>query len=170
MCTTNTLQDCFRAVCGLWAFSKHMSGCHCTLLYLPIISRFTVERKRAEGSGPIKLKGFVFLNHSQSVIQPVHPAVSLLPQPLSSSPAIWEPPLHARFLCLYYFYHRSVPNENVYTKICYRRFFKGHRLDVAVVVGCFASSNYLSWTVQLLGVLIFPFAPLLGVGTITTAI
>lgn len=104
----------------------------------------------------------MFLNHSQSVIQPVHPAVSLLPQPLSSSPANWEPPLPSHALCLFHFQCRNVPKENVCTEICNRRFFRWHRLDVVAVVGFFLSSNCLSGTVRLLAVLIFPFAPLIG--------
>ncbi len=97
MCTTNTLQDCFSGL-EFVVYELLVNTCPAAIARCytcpshHLIFRFTVERKRAEGSGPIKLKGFVFLNHSQSVIQPVHPAVSLLPQPLSSSPAIWDPP------------------------------------------------------------------------------
>lgn len=133
MCTTNTLQDWFQAS-SLWfvSFSKHMSSCHCTLFYLPIISPhfFALQNRESklEGAGLRKLEGFMFLNHSQSVIQPVHPAVSLLPQPLSSSPANWDPPPP----------------------------------PVVAVVGFFLSSKCLSGTVHLLAVLIFPFAPLIG--------
>lgn len=55
------------------------------------------RESKQKGASLGYLKGFVFLNHSQSVIQPVHPAVSLLPQPLSSSPAIREPPFTLTF-------------------------------------------------------------------------
>lgn len=145
-----------------------MSGCHCTLFYLPIISphffHFIVERKCRRGAR--KLEGFVFLNHSQSIIQPLHPAVSLLPKPLSSSPAIWEAP-HALCPCLLHLKLHSVPKENVRTKICNRRFFKQQWLDVVAVVGCFSSLNCLYGIIRLLCILIFPFVPLLGVGVIT---
>lgn len=160
MCTTNTLQDWFQAS-SLWfvSFNKHMSSCHCTLFYLPIISPhfFALQKRESEleGAGLRKLEGFMFLNHSQSIIQPVHPAVSLLPQPLSSSPANWDPP-HPLLSASFTF---SVPKENICTEICNRRW---HQLDVVAVVGFFLSSNSLSGTVRLLAVLIFPFAPLVG--------
>lgn len=99
MCTANAQHDRFGPrVCGLWAFSKHLSGCHQMVFYLPIVSphfssplsRVRRESER-EGASRRMLEGFVFLNHSQSVIQSVHTAVSLLPLPLSSCPAIWDP-------------------------------------------------------------------------------
>jgi len=60
----------------------------CPSYHLVFFALHRGEKSELEGAGLRKLEGFMFLNHSQSVIQLVHPVVSLLPQPLSSSPAI----------------------------------------------------------------------------------
>lgn len=149
-----------------------MSGCHCTLLYLPIISpHFSLysgeeasRKERAYKAERVRVSKPQSVCHSAgpSSCQLVTTATVIISSNLKT--------LHAFFLCLHNFHRHSVPNYKVCTKIGKRRFFKRHRLEVVVVVGCFASLNYLSGTIQLLGILIFPFVLLLGAGAITTVI
>lgn len=70
MCTANALQDRFwPRVCGSWAFSKHLSGCHQNVFYLPMVSpHFSSPVSRASRR---MLEGFVFLNHSLSFSQSI---------------------------------------------------------------------------------------------------
>lgn len=102
----------------------------------------------------------MFLNHSQSIIQPVHPAVNLLPQPLSSSPAIWEPPLML-FLPLPLPVPQCAKGKRLHWNLQQEIF----QMTPAVCCGggwVLLSSNCLSETVGLLVALIFPFASFVG--------